>query len=320
MPRPQWPRRLWTCSATLAALLLWWAASPVLFLVAAVADLFRDGSWPSVRGVAFIAWWLLAEGFGIVVLGAAALLPLPGRAARVYRAQSRWMMLMLGGFCWIFDVEITLEGLDRVPGGPAHILCRHATLIDTLLVGNLIANPLKLRMRYVFKKELRADPAIDIYGHAVPNLFLDRQSADLGAEVDAIRTLGQGCGPQEGVVLYPEGTLFTEKKRARVLQRMKEHNDPLHTAASALRHLLPPRLGGVLALLDTDTDIIFCAHAGFDGAPYVGDYLRGGATGRRVRVQLWRVAVADIPEGREARVEWLYKHWGVMDRWIAAAQ
>lgn len=311
-----WRRRLLTCPLTLVAMLVWWAASPVLFLAAAVADVFTTGSRPTVRFVALISWWLFSESFGIVMLSLAGAFHLPGYADRVYRVQSWWMVLMLGGFCRIYGIDITLEGLEHVSPGPVHVLSRHSSLIDTVMIGRLIANPLGLRLRYVFKKELLMDPTIDIFGNHVPNVFVDRQSADSAGEIDVIERLAQGCGPLEGVVIYPEGTLFTKQRLQHILRRLQEREDPLYAQASVLRHLLPPRPGGALALLNTNTDIIFVAHAGFGEAHYLRDYLKGKVTGCRVQVRIWRVPAASIPTDRTARLVWLYKHWTAMDCWI----
>ena len=35
-------------------------------------------------------------------------------------------------------------------------------------------------------------------------------------------------------------------------------------------------------------------------------------------MQFWRVAAADVPDGRSARVEWLYDRWQDIDDWIGA--
>lgn len=315
----RWRRRLVTCPLTLLLFIVWWAASPVMYVAGAVIDLFRPGHWTTVRGVAFIAWWLLCEAFGIVFLSLAGAFRLPGYEARIYRVQSRWMELMLRGFCTSWSVDLSIEGAELARTGPAHVLCRHASLIDTVFVGNLLANPHGLHLRYVFKKELLNDPTIDIYGNYVPNLFVDRHAADPAAEIAAIGQLGENCGPLDGVVLYPEGTLFTQRRLAHVLSRLKERNDPLYAQASALRHVLPPHLGGALALLETNTDMIFFAHAGLDGAPYIKDYMAGRVTGRKVRAKIWRVPADEIPTDRQDRIDWLYDQWTKMDRWIEDA-
>ena len=85
-------------------------------------------------------------------------------------------------------------------------------------------------------------------------------------------------------------------------------------------NLLPPRLGGPLALLEEgpDFDAVFFAHVGFDGFEYVSDIWAGGLNGATVRMKIWRVPASEIPRdgGERALTEWLYEHWQRMDRWV----
>ena len=99
------------------------------------------------------------------------------------------------------------------------------------------------------------------------------------------RALAQGLGPDDGVLIYPEGTRFTPERRARAIARISERDARLAARAERIRHLLPPRLGGVGALLDgaPDADVVVIAHHGFDGLRLVSDIWRGGLVGLVVR-------------------------------------
>jgi hypothetical protein len=82
--------------------------------------------------------------------------------------------------------------------------------------------------------------------------------------------------------------------------------------------LLPPRLGGPLALIEgaPDSDVVFIGHEGFEGAAKVKDVVRGSIVGRTIRVTAWKVSAADIPTDRDEQVEWLYANWARIDAWL----
>ena len=82
--------------------------------------------------------------------------------------------------------------------------------------------------------------------------------------------------------------------------------------------MLPPRLGGTLALLDVETgaDVVFCVHFGFDGIRSFQDLLGGGLIDRSIEVEFWRVPAAHIPGDRDARISWLYDQWSRVDEWV----
>jgi len=90
------------------------------------------------------------------------------------------------------------------------------------------------------------------------------------------------------------------------------------TRLAGLRHLLPPRTGGPLALLEAEppADAVFMAHAGLDGAATLGDAWRGALIGRTVHVGFWRVRAAGIARTTAARLAWLDGQWLRMDDWV----
>jgi hypothetical protein len=42
--------------------------------------------------------------------------------------------------------------------------------------------------------------------------------------------------------------------------------------------------------------------------------------GKQIRVRFWRVPYAEIPTGRDARIDWLFDHWARIDDWIEASK
>jgi 1-acyl-sn-glycerol-3-phosphate acyltransferase len=177
-------------------------------------------------------------------------------------------------------------------------------------------------LRFVIKRELQALPSIDIAGRWVPTSFVRRASKDPEAEIAVLRQLATTFGEDtsEGILIYPEGTRHTAEKLVRAQAMIEERQPEIAPYAKKLRHVLPPRLGGPLALLDeaAGTDVVFCAHVGFDGYERVSDIWSGGLVGKTIRVKFWRCPAADVPAGRDARIAWLYGQWQAVDDWIEA--
>lgn len=94
------------------------------------------------------------------------------------------------------------------------------------------------------------------------------------------------------MLIYPEGTRFTEPKRRRVLERLRERGQAeLALRAEQLRHTLPPKPGGPLALLEAapDADVVLCMHSGFEAAGTLGQSWSRALIGRTIRVRCVRV-------------------------------
>ena len=85
-------------------------------------------------------------------------------------------------------------------------------------------------------------------------------------------------------------------------------------------HVVPPRPGGVIALLDAcpEADVVVVAHSGLDHYPTFRELARSVPLRDPVRVTAWRVAAADIPTGDDARTAWLDEQWCRVDAWIDA--
>jgi hypothetical protein len=88
--------------------------------------------------------------------------------------------------------------------------------------------------------------------------------------------------------------------------------------SEAMRHVLPPRPGGVHAALAAapEADVVFVAHSGLDHLYTVADIWRELPLDATVRMRWWRVPAADVPSGEEDQVEWLYQWWAKIDHWI----
>jgi 1-acyl-sn-glycerol-3-phosphate acyltransferase len=234
--------------------------------------------------------------------------------------QRFWTGTLFWGIRRCFSLKVDVEQWPAELGDrKVLVLLRHASLLDTLLAADLIANPLRLHLLYVFKRELLSDPCLDIVGGRLGCHFARRDSGESEQEVRMLRQLAEGLRPCEGVIIYPEGTRWTPAKQMRVLERIqKSGNERVLELASRLDRLLPPRLGGPLALIEgaPDSDVVFIGHEGFEGAAKLGDVTRGSIVGRTIRVAAWKVTAEEIPVSREEQVEWLYENWERMDAWL----
>lgn len=321
MPAGSLQRRAVTIPLVYVLLLLITVLSPLLFGLALAVDLIRRATvgapFMAVRFVAFGWIYFLGEAWALITMGAVGLLGRRRAVAATFALQRAWTGWNLGALRSVFGLTFDVTGTDSVPPGPILLLSRHASMIDTMLPAAYVVRPYGIRLRYVLKKELLVDPALDIGGHRLPNYFVDRGAADSDAEIDAIRGLARDLGPGDGVLIYPEGTRFSEEKRIRYTERLKEEGGPLGEIAASFRRVLPPRVGGTLALLESsDADVVVLMHRGLEGFARVKDMWSGDLVGSRIAVHFERIARTEIPGGEEERIRWLFELWASVDDWV----
>ena len=303
---------------------------PLLFVGALIADVFlkltKGKPMVGFRLVPFLWFFLFTEtwcyGFELVlwlVTGGPFRRDSMLRRRGIYWLRPHWAASHLGAIRFVMGMKWEIEGHEHSRPGNYLIMIRHASIIDNLLPDTFIAKPNGMGIRYIVKRELENLPLLDIGGRWLPTQFLERVSKDPEREITAMRTLAEDVGPDEAVLIYPEGTRATAKKIARAKEIIRERQPEVSPLAEQLDNLLPPRLGGPLALLDAGEgmDVLFFAHVGFDGFEYVSDIWAGGLIHRTIRMKMWRVPAAEIPTDEQGRTEWLYENWHRMDRWIS---
>ncbi len=319
-------RRAVTIPAVFAIFAACWLGAPVLLPLAVAVDVVRwiatRRPWMATRLVLFLLAYSLAETAGIIALAGSWLLTAGGRVgdlrSMTFAVQKAWAGFVLRVCRIVFGLRITAAGLDAVRPAPFLLLARHASIVDNLLPAWFISRPLGTHIRYVMKHELVVDPALDIAGHRLGNLFIRRGSGEGELEVGAVRRLAESLTSDEAILIYPEGSRFSEEKRQRSVATVSRRSPRLRDRVERLHHLLAPRPGGTLALLEgCRADVVVMAHRGLDGFARVADIWRGAMVGRQIEVEFWRIARADIPEGRSERIDWLFDLWARMDRWIA---
>jgi 1-acyl-sn-glycerol-3-phosphate acyltransferase len=294
---------------------------PVWMLTGLLVGVVRRKHFILLRLLLFGWFYFGLELIALALLGGSFLTRRQGEARddALYRLQAWWASMNLGLARRLLRLHIELEGAELASPGPSILLIRHASILDTLLPCTYVQRPQRFRVRYVLKQELLVDPCIDIVGNALPNYFVDR-TGNTAAELEGIRSLVADLGT-DGVLIFPEGTRFSESKRARALERLGAQSSPLEAAAQQMTRVLPPKPGGVLTLLEAlpDVDCVFFAHSGLERFAKVENLLDGAVVGSTVRVKLWRIPRAEIPLEHDERLDWLFKQWAEVDSFVRGA-
>lgn len=324
MPDDPVARRLLTVPAAVLSFCFLTVASPLVIGAAAAVDLVRfvvsQRPWITTRAVVFLWFYLLGQMWALLALLLTAPLPRLTKRRITYELQTAWTRWNIAALRSVFSISFVVEGQEAARRGPMILISRHASMVDTMLPAYLIANEFGIRLRYVLKRELLVDPTLDIAGHRLPNYFIDRSASDVAGEVEALRRLASGLTPEEGVLIYPEGTRFSERKRRSYVKRVSSGGGHLAEIAESYRAVLPPRPGGTLALLDTaDADVVVLAHHGLEGLATIHDIWRGHLVGTTVRAHLWRIPAEAIPTERKQRIEWLFQVWARVDDWVVSS-
>jgi 1-acyl-sn-glycerol-3-phosphate acyltransferase len=320
-------RRLRGISIELVVFAVITVTFPVLLAGCAVFDLAlwlrRRKPWMAVRLLAMCWWFLAGELYGLLGLFVIWLTSPGGdslrRRDRVFRLKRRWLGSHLAGIRSLFGLRFEIEGLELAGPGPVLVMIRHASIIDNALPDVIVGGAHGLGFRFVIKRELQMLPTIDIGGRWVPTLFVRRASGDTAAELERMQALTVGLGDHDGLLIYPEGTRWTAAKLARAKEIIAERQPELAPLAEGLRYVLPPRLGGVLTLLESarGCDVVVFGHYGLDGFEYISDIWSGGLVGGVVRLKFWRFEASEVPVDRDELISWLYDRWQQLDDWIA---
>jgi len=293
---------------------------PVLLVLALTVDAGRwviaRSPWMAVRLVSFLWVYLTSQVAAILGLGLVWLVP-GRRVAWTYVLQGLWVSGLFHAVTGIFGVRFAVAGTDLVEPGPILVFARHASIVDNLLPHRLVTRPSGIRLRYVLKHELLSDPALDIAGLRLPNVFVRRGSRQATQQIEQVGALAEGLDSGSGVLIFPEGTRFRASKQPAAIATAVRRNPEIRELAEGLTSVSPPRLGGPLALLDrSNADVVVLAHRGLGGFATVADIWSGAMVGRHLDVRLTRIPRDAIPVDEAGRVRWLFELWAELDRWV----
>jgi 1-acyl-sn-glycerol-3-phosphate acyltransferase len=309
----------------LAAVVL--AGLPLWCTLAALCDVLRgeikNAKLPLLRATLFFALYFCAEVIGIA---SAALVwafsfggILMGRARYqgVNAALQRWFTgAIFHGSIRIFSMTVETVGQEQATRGPYVLFLRHTSTADTVLAAALLANPNSVVLRYVVKRELLWDPCLDLVGSRLRNAFVGRDGSDTEGAIECVKALANDLDAASGILIYPEGTRFSPEKLA-----ARKAQSPASEVMQKFTHVLPPRLGGALALLsccrEKQLDLVILDHCGFDGAASFASFFGGGLVGKTLKARVRRIPFAQIPSS-EQQSEWLFQTWLETNAWVAA--
>ena len=326
VPGP-WIRRPASIVTVTLATLLTPLVTPIALLIAAAGDAIkRTRGMRRTRTVALITSLILVDFAGFLLVSFTWLIsPLgwsverPASQARYSRIMNWWTGSLIRQFSRFVPLPIDRSELDpEVLKGNAIVIGRHRSLIDALMPAIVFGGE-DLRVLYVLKDDLQWETNIDIVGHRMGHVFVDRNPKNLDRELEPIRKLATKIDDESVGVIFPEGTFFNEKRKARAVASLQRRNAAHATAAKSMRYLLPPRPAGTLALLEgaPDADVVLLGHVGFESFGSISQILGNIGGEHRITLKAWRFVRETIPVDPAEQVDWLFERWTEMDEWIA---
>jgi 1-acyl-sn-glycerol-3-phosphate acyltransferase len=322
---PRWVRRTVLAPAMIAVTVLVLVTLPVWLLAAAAASPLLPGRLRPLRVLWVVVVALVLESAALValfVLWVASGLGWRVRSPRFqylhYWLVGAYLRVLYREAARVMRLRVEIEGpdpdeyLDR----PLLVFCRHAGPGDSFLLMHALVNWYAREPRIVLAATLQWDPALDVVLNRLPSRFVS--GGGDGVE-RRIREIATGLDGDDAFVIFPEGGNFTQRRRLAAIERLRARGlDEMARRSEAMRHVLPPRPGGVGAALDAapDADVVWVAHAGLDHLFTVADIWRELPLDSTVRMRWWRVPHHEVPPGQEARVEWLYQWWQAIDDWV----
>jgi 1-acyl-sn-glycerol-3-phosphate acyltransferase len=332
---PTWVRRplslLVVVGLAFAATLL-----PLLVLLAVALSVVVPGRWRVLRLLCFALVYLLLECVGLalafvlwIASGFGWKLRSPLFQRLHYAVLSGLLAEVLATATVLFHLHIDTDGVswtpldDGVPGSTNAmiVLSRHAGPGDSLLLVRTLMDRDHLRRpRIVLKDALQWDPLLDVYLNRLPNAFMTPGRSNLAQRVG---DLARDLGDEDALLIFPEGGNFTEARRLRAIDRLRGKGMTLQAdRAERMRHVLPPRPGGVVAALAAapHADVVFVAHTGLEHLSTAVDLWDGLPMDSTVRLRWWFVPAAEVPRDPTVQEDWLYDRWAELDAWIAAEQ
>lgn len=328
---PRLVRRLLIDPAIVLLVVLALVSLPIWVIVAAFVSRYVPGNWRILRLAWFLFLYLGVEGFGLIALFLTWLGSGMGWKTRSpYFTRVHYLILAWMLRTVIKSAEVTFK-LDVIRGGqrPATsdlgrarsvlVFSRHAGPGDSFLLMNGLVNDYHRNPRIVLKEFLQWDPAVDVILNRLPTSFVPVGRKGGEQLIEAIGDLARTMDIDDAFVIFPEGANYTEKRRERAIQKLREIGRPdLAERAKDLKRTLPPRTKGVMTALAAapESDVFFVGHAGLEAFITAGDIWRAMPMDTSVEVKVWHFRAEDIP-GPDHQEAWLYDVWAEIDRWIS---
>jgi 1-acyl-sn-glycerol-3-phosphate acyltransferase len=331
---PRWLRRILIDPAVVALVVLAVLALPIWVIAAAFLSRYVPGNWRILRLAWFLFLYALVEAGALIVLfltwvfsGFGWKLRAPSFLETHYNLLGLLLSIVIRSGQKTFRLLVVQDEerpTTAANGGPSRsilVLSRHAGPGDSFLLMDALVNGYGRDPRIVLKEFMQWDPAVDVILNRLPTAFVPvgRKGGDL--LIQSISDLARTMDHDDAFVIFPEGANYTEGRRTRAIQKLREIGRPdLAERAEELKQTLPPRSLGVmtaLAAAPPETDVFFVGHAGLEAFITAGDIWRAMPMDTEVEVKIWHVRSEDIPPP-ERQEAWLYDVWSEIDDWIGA--
>ncbi len=323
----RWARRVLLWPAVVLGVPLLVALAPALFAAAAGIDLLTGPRrLRAIRLTAMALNYIVLEWVGLVagavlwVITAGGLLHRRRWSQRLHHLVQMWWAraVMAAAGRWL-GARWRIDGGESTDRGPMIVAARHTSFFDAVVPSLVIGEHPDIHLRHVLKAELVWDPCLDLYGHRLPNHFVARASFQRAGELAAIGAMGADLGA-DAAIIFPEGTFRTQARADTVMRRLAQR-EPDRADRLTLRHLLPPQLGGLCALMAAapEADLVFIAHRGFEPFGSFRSILANVPFQEPIEIKVWRVPAADVPADGTGRHALLDHWWQQMDDWIEEA-
>jgi len=323
---PRWFRRLVLAPVVFGLAVVLVVASPVIHLVAAVADLIIDRRrWRISRLVGMGLAFCVGEAFGLFALftvwvgsGFGLFMNRPFWAKANHILASQYLAMVTNAVVFFLGVDFRAS-FDESPKGPQLLFARHAGPGDAFRLMKIVTRDLNRRCHAVGAAKLQWDPFLDVAGERLRFHFLKQSPDDTQAELRNIAALAASLEANDTLVIYPEGGNYTPKRReARIKSERTRGRQDRAELAESLKHTLLPKTGGVLAAIEgaPKATITFLGHAGLDDIHGLRTMWETMPLRRTVVAKGWNVELLETVTERQARSQWLMEQWKRVDDWI----
>jgi 1-acyl-sn-glycerol-3-phosphate acyltransferase len=223
-----------------------------------------------------------------------------------------------GGFRLEVDPEAFPPPTD---GRPLVVLARHAGPGDSFSLVWLLLDRLGRTPRVVLKDVLLWDPGLDVVLTRLAGCFLSSRSGAGDDNADRVAALARDLGPDDALLLFPEGGNWTPGRQRRAVRRLGRAGHRRAARKAAARPaLLPPRPTGTAAVLGArpDADVLVVAHGGLDRLAAPGAVWRAlPFDGTPMRVHWWPVPREEVPHRADDVPAWLDGQWDRIAAWLS---
>ncbi len=325
-------RRLVVTPAVVLLTVLLWVTLPLWLVVAAALSPLLPGRWRLLRLL-----WLVVLGLTVETLVLAVLLGWWvasgfGRRLRTpywerlhYDLVQAVMWALFREARRVLKLHIETDGPspDAHPGRPLVVVCRHAGPGDSFTLVHALMHWYDREPRIVLKDTMAWDPVVGVLLRRIPARFITPDPEPGQDATSQIADLARGLDDNDALVIFPEGGNFTAARRDRGIARLRKLGmHRLAERAEQMTSVIAPRPGGLFAALDAapGADVVLVAHTGLDHLLTIGDLWHELPMDKVIVMRWWDVPRAEIPAGKDERVEWLYDCWERVDAWITQHQ